>query len=286
MNEPSAPTVLVVHNAASDPVGRLGEWLSSAGVTLEVLDGENLPENLDSYAGLVVMGGPMSATDDAVAPWLPAIRALLREAVRREVPTLGVCLGAQLLAVAHGGTVVANPEGPELGWQLVAKRPTAAADDPLFASLPITPDVIQWHYDAIRVLPPGAIHLAASPVCENQAFRIGRLAWGVQFHIETTPEVVRAWARSDAQQLDEFDLDLIVSRADAAHDDVAEVWRPFAEAFAGIVQDPQSVPGNPAGPVDGAAALRASLAAEASAARAPMPMPMPTMRPPWLDGHE
>ena len=133
----------------------------------------------------------MGANDDDVAPWLPHERALLREAVSREIPTLGICLGGQLLAAANGGRVRASPEQAEIGAQLVAKR-TAAATDPLFGPLPITPDVLQWHYDAITVLPAGAVHLASSPVCENQAFRLGRLAWGVQFHIETTPELVRA----------------------------------------------------------------------------------------------
>src|SRR5581483_7883037 len=119
-----------------------------AGVGLDVVDGAELPSELAGFAGIVVLGGPMSATDDARAPWLPQVRDLLRRAVGDEVPTLAICLGAQLLAVAHGGRVGPNPDGPELGAQLIAKR-AAAATDPLFGPLPITPGVIQWHYDAV-----------------------------------------------------------------------------------------------------------------------------------------
>ncbi len=274
--------VLVVQNAESDPVGRLGDWLVEAGLTLDIVSGPELPETLDGYAGLVVLGGGMGANDDQLAPWLPHLRRLLRRAVTSEVPTLGICLGGQLLAAANGGQVIVNPDGPEVGAQLIAKR-SAAAGDPLFGPLPITPDVIQWHFDAIVTLPPGAVELAGSPLCEHQAFRLGRLAWGLQFHIETTPELVRAWAATYAEQLADYDLELILRRADAVQDDLAEVWRPFTHAFADVVRDPASVPpaagvpGSTAAPVTDPAAIRAALAAEAQAARAPLPMP--TLRP-------
>lgn len=268
----------MVCNSASDPVGRLGDWLSEAGLHLRLVDGPELPDTLDGYAGVVVLGGGMGAYDDQLAPWLPQLRRLLREAVARELPTLGICLGAQLLAAANGGRIAVNPDGPEIGPQLVAKR-SAAATDPLFGPLPITPDVIQWHYDAVTTLPPGAVHLAGSPMCEHQAFRLGRLAWGVQFHIETTPDVVRTWAATYADRLVDYDLDLIVRRSDAVHDDLAEVWRPFARAFADVVRAPDAVsaPAGASGARDqggtDAAAIRAALAAEAQAARAPLPMP-------------
>ncbi len=106
--------------------------------------------------------------------------------------------------------------------------------------------MIQWHVDAVTELPAGAVHLASSPGCENQAFRLGRLAWGIQFHIETTPATVRRWAAEDAAALAGYDLDAILARSDAAHDDIAEVWRPFAAAFARVVADPGVGPGGPA----------------------------------------
>ncbi len=275
----SQSRVLVVVNAASDPPARVADWLTEAGLGLRIVTGAELPADLAGYDGLVVLGGPMSAWDDELAPWLPHERALLRAAVRDEVPTLAICLGAQLLAAANGGRVEPNPDGPELGAQLIAKR-AAASTDPLFGPLPITPDVIQWHYDAVTTLPPGALQLASSPACEQQAYRLGRLAWGLQFHIETTPDVVRGWAAKDAARLDGYDVDLMLSRASAAHDDIAEVWQPFVAAFAGIVRDPSTVPPlrtvqvSTAAPVTDPAAIRAALAAEADAARTALPMPM------------
>lgn len=284
----SGERVLILQIAASDPPGRIAEWLAETGLDLDIRDlsaGGDLPSELTGHAGLLALGGPMGAADDRRAPYLPPVRALLREAVTREVPTLGICLGAQLLAAANGGQVARNPAGPELGAQLIAKR-SAAATDPLFGPMPITPDVIQWHYDAITRLPPGAVQLAGSPACDNQAFRLGRLAWGIQFHIETTPDVVRAWAAADAAQLAGYDLDRIVQRAAEVHEDILEVWRPFAHAFAEVVRAPEQVapPRGPrtstAAPVTDPAAIRAALAAEAAAARGPSVLPMPGVRPP------
>lgn len=278
-----AARLLVLQPDPSDPAGPLGEWLAGAGLSLHVVRpfaGDAVPADLRGSDGVLVLGGGMAANDESMA----ATRALLRSAVAAEVPTLGVCLGAQLLAVANGGRVEQNPDGPEIGASLVAKR-AAAATDPLFGPLPITPDVIQWHFDAITALPPGAIQLASSPGCDLQAFRLGRLAWGIQFHIETTPDIVRAWAAEDAGALAGYDLDTILSRSDAVHPELAEVWQPFASAFAAIVADPSTVPAprtippTTAAPITDPAAIRAALAAELSASRGTV-LPTPGLRRP------
>ena len=271
----AADSILVVQNDPSDPVGVLGDWLTEAGATLEICTafaGDELPAKVDDLGGVLVLGAGVSAMDDARAPWLPAVRGLLRDALAREVPTLGVCLGAQLLAVVAGGRVGPNPDGPEFGAQLVAKR-AAAATDPLVGPLPITPDVLQWHQDAITALPPGATLLATSPICEVQAFRVGRLAWGVQFHIETTPATVRAWADEDAGLLADYDVSELLVRTDAVHPDIAETWRPFAARFVAVVRDPSAVrPPRPivasrSEPITDPAQIRAALAAQMHAAR-------------------
>ncbi|MBV9595042.1 MAG: type 1 glutamine amidotransferase [Actinobacteria bacterium] len=277
--------MLVIENEPADPVGVLGEWLLEAGVRIEVVRpyvGDAIPAAFgrgNPIRGLIVLGGAAGALDDELAPWLPATRDLLASAVRNELPTLGICLGAQLLAVANGGRVKRSPEGPEYGASLVAKR-AAAATDPLFGPLPITPDVIQWHVDAITRLPPDAVELASSPVCAVQAYRLGRLAWGIQFHIETTPAIVRQWAETDADELADYDLDTILTRSDAVHFDVADVWQPFAAGFAAIVKNPDSVPHprpirlSTAEPVTDPAEIRAALAAELGASRS-LPWPVP-----------
>jgi GMP synthase-like glutamine amidotransferase len=272
--------LLVLQLDPSDPPARIGDWLRAAGLALHIvaLDaGEPVP-SLAGYDGLLVLGGFMSAWQDDIAPFLPDVRALIREAVTGEVPTLGICLGHQLLAAATGGQVRRRPDGPEIGALLVAKR-GAASSDPLFATLPITPDVLQWHFDEVSALPPGAIHLASSPESEYQAFRIGRLAWGIQFHIETTPEIIQAWAEDRDEALDDYDMDTIVARAKAVHEDIAEVWPAFAVAFADVVRAPAAVPPprgvatSSAAPVTDPAAIRAALAAEITASRTPLPIP-------------
>ncbi|HEX8095166.1 type 1 glutamine amidotransferase [Jatrophihabitans sp.] len=280
--------ILVIENDLDAPAAMVGHWLREAGAELVVCTpetGQPVPADLTGYSALVVLGGAMNAYDDEAARWLPQVRRLLAEAVRAELPTLGICLGAQLLAVAAGGRVSAA-ETPEYGWQLVAKR-QAAADDPLFRELPITPDVLQWHVDEVSALPPGAVLLASSPVCAVQAFRVGRLAWGTQFHIETTPEIVAEWARHDADLLHEYDLPAILERSSRAHPDIAEAWQPVVAAFVALAADPSTAPSpavaagprllpmagaapvQPAGPLTDAAAIRAALAAELQASREP-----------------
>ncbi|MGI8533005.1 MAG: type 1 glutamine amidotransferase, partial [Geodermatophilaceae bacterium] len=107
----------------------------------------------------------------------------------------------------------------------------------VFARVPFTPDVLQWHYDEISRLPAGAVLLASSPAYVNQAFRIGECAWGLQFHIETTPDMVGHWVAADTGQAAEWGLDLaaLTEKAVAAHDDIAQVWAPAMSRFADVV---------------------------------------------------
>jgi GMP synthase-like glutamine amidotransferase len=231
---------LVVTHSASEGVGNLGSWLRDSGLELEVVapwDGEPLPADPTSYDALVVMGGPQQAYDDGSAPWLRATKDLLHKAVGEGVPTLGICLGAQLLAEATGGRVEKGADGVEAGARLVAKR-DAAWDDELFADVPFTPTVVQWHEDAIVELPPGAVHLASSSRYPHQAFRIGERAWGLQFHIETPPEMVRHWGAEYGDAVEEAGLDP-VALAERVVEELPEVeacWRPVAERFAALAQ--------------------------------------------------
>ncbi len=218
---------------ADNPPARLGEWLTTAGAVLDVVKPyeEPVPATLDGYRGVVCLGGAMGALDDAAHPWLADVRKLLSHAVSKRVPLLAICLGAQLLAVATGGQVRRGPRGPEIGVQLVAKR-DAASGDPLFADLPWTPDVLQFHEDEIGLLPPTALLLASSPKCANQAFRVGDRAYGVQFHIETTPDMVLGWAAgypegAEGTRPGALDPDRLAE----GHEDIQEVWQPFAERF-------------------------------------------------------
>jgi GMP synthase-like glutamine amidotransferase len=235
-------TALVIENDPTDDLRRLGEWLTEADLPLTVLRphaGDQLPADLDGYLALVVLGGDQSAypsaTGEPGAPWFPQLEGLLRKAVRGRVPTLGVCLGGQLLATAHGGLVERSTSGPEIGPGLVARR-DAADQDPLFRYVPLLPDVVQWHADEITELPLNATLLAASTRYPNQAFRIGDRAWGLQFHIECDADMIAGWVRSDAAVLEElgYDPETVVAATAGVLADVEEVWQPFAARFAAL----------------------------------------------------
>src|SRR5205085_5123808 len=172
---------LVVQHAASEGLGWFQEWLPDAGVDVHPIHpylGHRVPPSVEGDA-LVVLGGPMGAYDDEHATWLPSVRALLASAVDDGVPTLGVCLGAQLLAAVCGGSVEPGDAGPELGLGTV----DVPAGDALLVAGEMP--VVQWHYDAVTTLPDDAVVLASSDRYEVQAFRVGEVAWGLQFHVET-----------------------------------------------------------------------------------------------------
>jgi GMP synthase-like glutamine amidotransferase len=221
--------VLVIEHDPIDPIGRLGEWLQEAGAELTICRphaGDPIPQTLTGYDALISMGGQMGARDDELAPWLPATRRLLATAVSEATPTLGVCLGSQLLAAATGGTVRVGADGPEIGAYLTAKR-DAAMSDPLFADLPMTPDVMQYHYDTVTTLPQGAVLLLSSMGYPNQAWRQGPAAWGMQFHVEASADDVRGWASAESRPLTGR-LGPILDDADEV---MGEVWRAFAHRF-------------------------------------------------------
>jgi GMP synthase (glutamine-hydrolysing) len=158
---------------------------------VELDEGEPLPDWRD-FAAIVAMGGPMSVNDEEELPWLGAEKALIAEAVRAGLPFFGACLGVQLLAVSLGAEVAPGP-APEVGI-LPVFLTEAAASDPVFADLPRELLTLQWHGDTFS-LPEGAVLLASSPAYPNQAFRWGRSAYGVQFHLELSREMAAEWAQ-------------------------------------------------------------------------------------------
>lgn len=178
------PTVLIVQHLEPEQPAVLGEVLEAAGCALHTVRidlGAPLPQDVSVFAGVVVLGGPMSAAGDEGFPTRTAEVALLRQAIDHEIPTLGVCLGAQLLALAAGAPV-RRGHGPEIGWGTVDLT-AAAGHDPLLAGVVDPLRVLHWHADTFP-LPEGAVRLASNERYHQQAFRVGTAAWGFQFHLE------------------------------------------------------------------------------------------------------
>jgi GMP synthase-like glutamine amidotransferase len=235
------PRVLVVQHEPSTGPGRFGEWLTDAGTELDICHayaGDALPVSVSAAGAdaMLVLGGAMGPADDEQCPWLPATRDLLAAAVSEGVPTFGICLGAELLAVACGGEVRRGIAGPELGVLPVEPGPEARTDA-VFAVLPATTRVVQWHWEEISRLPAGAVPLASSPAYPNQAFRLGASAWGVQGHPEVTSEIAAAWAREDSPLLLAAGRrpDELVAEIRDAEAGLGAVWRPVVDEFARVV---------------------------------------------------
>ncbi|MEW6770834.1 MAG: type 1 glutamine amidotransferase [Bacillota bacterium] len=197
--------VLIVQHVACEGPGLLADVLFQDGWELDLrcMDAPEaiLPEKLEGYNALVILGGPMGAYEEENYPYLRRVQELIREAVAGRVPTVGICLGGQLIARAFGAEVKPNPV-KEIGWYPV--RLTAAGRQAaLFAGLPPEFPVFQWHGDTFA-LPEGAVLLAAGETCANQAFVYGNCAWALQFHLEVTPEVIGRWAAVYTKELVSF----------------------------------------------------------------------------------
>lgn len=152
--------------------------------------------NLNDIDCLIVMGGPMGVHDEADFPWLVQEKALILDAIQTGKKVLGICLGAQLIAQVLGAKVAFSGHR-EIGWFGL----TACSDHPLSSLLCSTPAVFHWHGDTFEI-PQGAVHLASSEACKNQAFVLNDKVFGFQFHLETTPQSAAALIEHCANDLD------------------------------------------------------------------------------------
>ncbi|GHB11689.1 GMP synthase [Streptomyces tendae] len=232
-----ARTVLFLQHVQVEKPGLILDALDGSGLKADIRNlvdtpgasPDDLPP-VSELAGLVVMGGPMNADDFAAHPVLKVERDLLVDALQWEIPTLGVCLGAQLLARAQGLAVRTGAElgrGHELGW---APLRDVDRDDPIVGPLADAPSVLHWHGD--RIVPRSDTRvLARTDTTECQAFRAGPAAWGLQFHLEVTPDLLDAWLAEPSFSAEAADalgpgaMDQL--RADART--TASALRPLAE---------------------------------------------------------
>ena len=195
--------VLVVQNFVGTGLGQVGVALGEAGAAVELVRadlGAALPDGPDGHDGLVVLGGGQNALADEESPWLPRLCGLMRDFAEAGRSVLGICLGSQLLARACGAQNIIGGAS-EFGWQEVELTPEGAAD-PVLAALPGSFRTFQWHDDTFT-LPRGGVRLAGSLAVHNQAFRVGRAAYGFQFHFEADRPMVAGWSETFADWLAE-----------------------------------------------------------------------------------
>lgn len=184
--------ILSVTHGPNVPGGVFEEVARSAGHELErwIAPFGSVPRSVARYDAVMVFGGSMHPDQDEEFDWLEREAELLREALAEGTPTLGVCLGAQMLARAAGARVGPAPE-PEIGWFDV-ELTQAGRDDPVLGVLPPRTEAFEWHHYTFEI-PAGGAELARSDVC-TQAFRVGERAWGIQFHAEATLGMIETWA--------------------------------------------------------------------------------------------
>lgn len=198
-------SILVIQHVALEGPGLLSEALQEGGWRLDFrvmeLPEEKLPGSLQGYNALLVLGGPMGAYEEKQYPYLFAVEDLIREGVERSIPVLGICLGGQLIARAFQAEVK-PATAKEIGWYPLFLTSDGRAS-PVFAGLPDTFLVFQWHGDTFT-LPDGALLLAWGESCRNQAFLYRGCALALQFHPEVTVDMVHSWVLAYAQELVDF----------------------------------------------------------------------------------
>ncbi|MFQ5804562.1 MAG: type 1 glutamine amidotransferase [Candidatus Methylomirabilales bacterium] len=193
-------TILVIKHVDCEGLGVWEEFCREDGIAVEVvaLHREDPLPPPGQFQGVISLGGPMNVYEEGAYPFLNMEDRFIRQALREDVPFLGICLGGQLLAKAVGGLVMQN-DGKEIGWYPITLDQMAQRD-PLFAGLPESFTVFQWHGDSFYP-PIGAVQLASSQACRNQAFRYGGIAYAFQFHLEVTPPMIGEWAREYGAEL-------------------------------------------------------------------------------------
>jgi GMP synthase-like glutamine amidotransferase len=203
----STKAILILQNEWTDPEGYLGELLQEKSLAYDVykVEEEALPAP-DNYSAIIALGGSQHVYERQKYPYFSAEEALIRQIVQQDIPFLGVCLGGQLLASSFDGTVKRHSE-TEIGFYDIPLTAEGMAD-PLYAGFPGYHTTFHWHEDTFD-LPHGSVLLASNAITTNQAFRYGQRAYGIQYHIELTPEMLHHWMSHFDSPEDALDKDLV-----------------------------------------------------------------------------
>jgi GMP synthase-like glutamine amidotransferase len=187
--------ILILQHAKEEGPGTLGNFFKNSNWQLRIIHlykKEKLPDNLTSVETVIAMGGPMNVYQEKKFPFLKAENIFLKKIISRQIPVLGICLGAQLLAKALGAKVK-KTKLKEIGWAKVSLTKEGQKDK-LLGGLNKTMEVFQWHEDFFEI-PKAAVLLAESRACKNQAFRYGKSCYGLQFHLEVDAPLISSWLR-------------------------------------------------------------------------------------------
>jgi GMP synthase (glutamine-hydrolysing) len=185
--------ILILKHIDIEGPGTLGEFLKARKEPFKIIElgaGEPLPADVSEFKAVIVLGGPMNVDEETTHPFLKAENAFIQETLKQEVPYLGICLGSQLLAKAAGAKVTKSP-AKEIGWYHV-KLTGAGKNDPLFKGFREDETIFHWHEDMFEIPSDGQL-LATSSGCPHQALKVGRNAYGLQFHVEITDVSIKEW---------------------------------------------------------------------------------------------
>jgi GMP synthase-like glutamine amidotransferase len=229
----TAPTILFIQNYATDPPHLVGRWLMEIGFAVEIIrayDAEPIPTELAPHIkGVIALGGAMGALDDELYPWLADERALLKKIVSEDVPVIGICLGAQLLGAALGGTV-SRLEQNEIGIYEIEQ----VAQDSII-TLGNSAITTQWHEDYVSVLPANATLLAKSENCPTQIYRVGEMTYGLQCHPEADASIVALWENKPDNAFKNFEstgiTSTIAETVRVREPELAALWKPLIQSW-------------------------------------------------------